>query len=166
VTWNALDGFATGKRQERRQEILTPEPIADFAREVFGGQIAFDPCPASDLSGFVKPQGWSHGDGLLDPWPNGTFCNPPYKYLKKWLIKALGEAGTGRSNIVLAPARSHRTWWREARNKASFVLELNPVTFVGYTAVFPVPMVLFGFNCTRVETKLGEYAPWPASLTS
>jgi hypothetical protein len=166
VTWNALDGFATGKRQERKQEILTPEPIADFAREVFGGQITFDPCPAADLSGFVRPQGWSHGDGLLDPWPNGTFCNPPYKYLKKWLAKALAEAGTGRSSIVLAPSRSHRTWWRGARNKASFVLELNPVTFVGYTAVFPVPMVLFGFNCTRVETKLGEYPPWPASLTS
>jgi len=162
MTWNAMDGFATGKRQNRQQEILTPEVIADFAREVFGGQIAFDPCPASDLSGFVRPQGWSHGDGLLDPWPNGTFCNPPYKYLKKWLAKALMEASLYRSSIVLAPARSHRTWWRTARDAAKqvgFVLELNPVTFVGYTQVFPVPMVLLGYNCAGIDTKLGDYAP-------
>lgn len=157
MTANALDGFATGKRQERKQEILTPEPIADFAREVFGGEIAFDPCPAGDLSGFVRPQAWSHGDGLKDPWPNGTFCNPPYQDLKKWLVKAMAEAELGRSSIVLCPSRSHRTWWRQARNEADFVLELNPVRFVGYTTAFPVPMVLFGYNCEGVITKLGEY---------
>jgi hypothetical protein len=60
----------------------------------------------------------------------------------------------------LCPARSHRQWWRVAHNWAletGFVLELNPVTFVGYNATFPVPMVLFGYNCRGCDTNLGEY---------
>jgi hypothetical protein len=165
---NALDGFATGKRQERKQEILTPPSILEFVRGVFGGHIALDPCAAFDEHdcprGEVRASVYYSPpvDGLVEPWHHRTYCNPPYKHLKKWLAKACAEADRDDAPavIVLCPVRSHRSWWRQARNDANgFVLELNPVTFVGYDATFPVPMVLLGYNCmpNEQDTKLGEF---------
>lgn len=162
---NALDGFATGAhRGERPQEILTPRSIADFARMVFSGEVAFDPCAAIDSAGlqlghvqadiFCAGPEKGHLDGLSESWPDKTFCNPPYKLLKHWLGKAVLEAADEDKRVlVLCPVRSNRVWWRAARDYAhrsvgSFLLELNPFAFEGYTQSFPVPMILLGFNCS------------------
>jgi len=158
---NALDGFATGKRgPERPQEILTPQVVVDFVRLVLGGPIFFDPCAAVDAAGnqqgLVNAYAYTFETndphGLETKWPDGTYCNPPYKHLKAWLAKAVSDASDySRPAItVLAPTRGHRPWFREARDAArerGFVLELNPIAFLGYEQVFPAPLSLLGFNC-------------------
>jgi len=159
---NALDGFATGKRgPERPQEILTPQVVVDFVRLAMDSEIEFDPCAALDPeTGF--PRGVVGADyycyetssphGLETKWLHGTYCNPPFKHLKAWLAKAVSEASDySRPAItVLAPTRGHRPWFREARAEAlrnGFVLELNPIAFLGYEQVFPAPLSLLAFNC-------------------
>jgi hypothetical protein len=158
---NAMGGLATGNRKGkskgRAQDILTPQSIVDFVREVFGGEIMLDPCATSDERGLVNAVteyrgGPNHIDGLLAPWGDHTYCNPPYRELKKWLSKARTEAWPNDWRIaVLCPVRSNRTWWREARDSTSVYIELNPVTFVGYDNALPVPMCLMLWNVHIVD---------------
>lgn len=177
---NALQGFATGNRKgkpkKREQEILTPACITDFVRLVFGGEIALDPCAAIRVESTVnatKIYTGLEGDfnGLVEPWTDRTYCNPPFDKLKDWLAKAALEAslaGYGpvpepKRISVLAPVRPHRKWYRAAcieAKRTGFVLELNPIAFIGFDQVFPAPLALLGFNVAKLAEgrELGDYA--------
>jgi hypothetical protein len=171
-----MSKLATGKN-DRKQEILTPKPITDFVRLVFGGPIMLDPCSPVGGTPNVQALDWMSGpdapgrDGLKEPWQDATFCNPPFGKLKDWLAKAVDEAealcqsvggpAERQRIVVLCPNRTNRPWFRKARDLAKrtgFVLELNPVTFVGCTGTFPVPCVLLAFNVP--QSCLLRW-PWP-----
>jgi hypothetical protein len=61
---------------EREQRIYTPEWILEKVREVFGGEIDYDPagCPENR----TKAKRSTFTRGLIDRWPGHTFCNPPW----------------------------------------------------------------------------------------
>lgn len=151
----AMVGLATGKKTERPQDILTPQVIVDFLHEVWGS-IALDPCATRDPRNLVDAANkiygpWGAFRGGLDiPWVDKTYCNPPYKALRAWLEKAVNEVyanlGATPRIAVLAPTRGHRVWWHEVRDTAHVVLELRPLTFVGYPGAFPAPLSLLLWN--------------------
>jgi hypothetical protein len=187
LSGDAMTGLATGNRAgkpaERKQEILTPASITDFVRELFDGEIALDPCAATDESGYVYglveapavylgPE--KHGtDGLVGPWTDRTYVNPPFRDLKAWLAKAQLEAlksypGNVRRIVLLAPVRTQRPWYRDAQSSCDARVQLNGVKFVGFDGVFPAPLELLIWNVERVTVsstlakpehrKLGELA--------
>lgn len=142
---------------EREQEILTPSCITDFVRDIFGGPIMLDPCAAVDGTGntvradfiYTGPPGGA--DGLVEPWRDRTFCNPPFGKLKAWLAKATYEATTSAHRIVvLCPVRSRSEWWRTDRDLCKMFggsyVELNRLAFVGYQHTFPESLALFCYN--------------------
>lgn len=151
MTVAALDSLLHGPRP---QEVLTPRVITDFVRDVFYGPILLDPCAPDDPRGETVRAIRAYtraDDGLRLPWNDRTFCNPPYGKLRVWLEKSVYEAAAvGRARIItLAPVRSRSGWWRTARDLAkangSYV-ELDRVTFVGYSGTFPESLGLFCYN--------------------
>jgi hypothetical protein len=160
---------------ERPQEIYTPESIVDAILAVWP-HIALDPCygpgsivPASEAY-YVPPRyevtykknktgavtektvtvfkaAPGELDGLVEPWLDYTYCNPPFKHLAAWLKKACLEGANGEKEIMLlCPTRGNRKWFRAAKKKATKVLELDPLKFLGYASAFPAPLCIFYFG--------------------
>lgn len=155
---------------DREQVIDTPEKIVDGLLKFWGG-VALDPCwsPStivpSERHYYVPPRievyvtnkGEEKSriafkaapgdlDGLELEWEDGTFANPPFKYLSAWLKKAQKEGERGLEVILLGPVRTHRKWWRAAARSAKehgAVMELDPIKFRGYKQTFPQAMCLF-----------------------
>ena len=134
--------LATGKN-DRKQEILTPQCIIDVCLKVWD-RIALDPCsaPASIVRAGVRT--YEAGDGLSHPWVPKTFINCPYKDLRTWL-----EYGDKQPSeqIWLVPVRTHRKWWRGWRDSLDAYCELNPLKFIGYDSYFPAPLLLGYRGC-------------------
>jgi len=148
---------------ERPQEVYTPSVISDALISCWGG-IELDPCwgPGSTVPAqhtyYVPPRVVLSAtgkakvvfkaepgelDGLKAPWRDLTFVNPPYKHLEVWLKKAEHEAvDCGHEVAVLCPARAHRKWFRKHTRSADCIIDLDPVTFIGYASAFPVPLVM------------------------
>ena len=122
----------------RKQEILTPPDILDPLRALWG-LIAFDPC-GTPLHTIAERTAYLEDDGLSFKWPDRTFVNPPYKFLKDWLAHFTAHS-QGRA-CLLGPVRSHRKWWRAAARECSSVVYLDPLCFVGYSQAFPAPLCL------------------------
>jgi hypothetical protein len=164
VTADAMTGLATGLKQNRKQDILTPQVIVDFLTALWG-ETELDPCATRDPRDLVNARhrvfepGESDGNGGLDvPWPDRTYANPPYGDLECWLRKAAREALTLDSLawprvVVLAPTRGHRDWWHEVRDTCDVVVELRPVYFVGYPGSFPAPLSLLCWNVIEESVR-------------
>jgi hypothetical protein len=149
---NAMSGLATGaKGNDHEQTVHTPDVILDVCREVFGGTIAMDPC-ASFGNEFAVENLYGPGhaarsfsltsdrDGLKEVWTDGTYWNPPYKYLKAWMAHARKQP---IEHIGLFPVRTNRQWWCDYMlTEVDRIAYLKPLKFKGYTQAFPAPLVL------------------------
>lgn len=71
-------------------------------------------------------------------WPEGLPVKKAglWTWLEHSVERSLGET------IVLAPARSHRKWFREWKRRLAAVIELDPLKFHGHAKAFPAPLVL------------------------
>lgn len=163
---NAMQGLATGNRRgkskKRKQDILTPQIVTDFVRDLWGAGIEMDPCATTDSRSTVNAMSLCTGpetggcDGLCVDWPDRTFVNPPYATLKPWLLRAIEANEIGNRVVVLCPVRSGRAWWREARDSlevSGTYVELNPLAFVGYESAFPQPLCLMIWGDTSEDVR-------------
>jgi hypothetical protein len=177
IAGDAMQGLATGNRAgkgaTRTQEVLTPQPIVDFVLRLWPEGISMDPCASTDPRCLVdavvkvfKPGPNTMGLGGLDAnWHDRTYVNPPYVDLQKWLAKACVSALPPRSRVVmLAPVRSHRSWWRKAARFARVVVELDPVKFVGYDDAFPAPLCLMIWGSSPQEVHEALLEPRPIGV--
>lgn len=100
--------------------------------------------------------------GLISPWLDRTYCNPPYNELHAWLEMSLLQS---TDHVLLIPVRCHRKWWRRW-GRAAEIVALNPLMFLGHDQSFPAPLCLARRNSPNpgqlaevcVALKLGE--PW------
>lgn len=175
----------------REQRVLTSQPIIDGLLQFWPQGIAYDAAGAP--GSLVGAAASTEKRGLIDPWPDRTYCNPPYgislrdpmneaepwareqviraeqrehvanckaeglkaaalrfpkdsglpipkaglaDWLQMQLTMSLGES------IMLVPNRTHRKWLRAWRQRCAALIELDPVTFVGFPQAFPAPLVL------------------------
>lgn len=116
-----------------RQDWRTPKAFYQSLDAEFN--FTFDPCPK--LPSF---------DGLSCEWGERSFCNPPYKDLKKWIPKAFLEAKKGKIVVLLVPARTDTIWWHE------YCLKAQEIRFIkgrlsfdddGGRATFPSAIIIF-----------------------
>lgn len=165
---DAMTGLASGKKQNRPQDILTPSIVVDFVRELWGDLVICDPCATRDARDRVCAQLRYYGehadgfDGLKTAWPDRTYVNPPYKNLRAWMERAVAQSeeitrtGSIRPNriVMLCPVCGNREWWHACADTADVKVELKNITFVGYTdskgrpASFPAPVCLLVWGST------------------
>jgi hypothetical protein len=151
---SALAGNVGG--QEREQEVCTPDWIVDVVRRTFGGEIALDPCaPSKPENPLIAVGNYTEADnGLLLPWRDRSYFNPPYADLQAWLEKAAHEARHGFRIVGLFPHRPHRRWFHPPLRGAEVVSLNYNVKFRGHKNAFPAPLDLVGWNCSIPD--LGE----------
>lgn len=145
-TKNALKSFYGSK--DRQQEIHTPDWVIDVVKETLGGAIDLDPCAASSLENWFATNNITlPDDSLKIDWTqygNSVYVNPPYKYLKKWLLKC---SQTPMKIVALVPVRVHRKWFNELTKDAEIVFLDGNFKFKGYKDTYPVPLCLVSWNC-------------------
>lgn len=120
---------------KREQTILTPQCIVDGLQKFWILDVEMDPCsaPGQLVQARQKPK-----DGLSVDWPKGTYCNPPYGSLARWL-----KHGIAFWEVVwLVPNRTHRTWYREWYGALSARIALDPLAFEGYDQPYPAALLL------------------------
>jgi hypothetical protein len=143
-TTNALTGFATGKRQNRPQDVGTPLNILSAVSEAMGC-IVLDPCGSRlHPTGAETTYHYPDTDGLKSDWVNGTYCNPPFEDLQKWLAKSAAEKQAGvREQCLLVPVRPRSRWWCDYMHDIpTCIAWLKRVKFVGYLTSYPEALVL------------------------
>lgn len=133
---------------KREQTILTPPCVVEALQQMWPEGIALDPCPEHatfNCAQNIPAEDWLHyhqgeddwRNGLLCPWRDRTYCNPPYGELKKWMEKSYAE---DVEHVMLVPVRTHRSWFRLDRYDA--VAFLKPLKFVGFKQAFPAPLAV------------------------
>lgn len=159
---NALQSlFGDGHRE---QTILTPPCIIEALHTLWSEGIALDPCAAAcaaDNIPATKHYVYPDQDGLVLPWADKTYCNPPYGDLKKWLVKSATE---DVEHVMLVPVRTHREWFQLANYDA--VSFLRPLAFVGHKQAFPAPLCAL-YNAGNSYTQRWCYgdAPWESVIS-
>lgn len=146
-----MTGLAYGFGNADRVTVCTPRYILEPLIGAWG-RVAFDPCaPPPRIESQVgaehcislgpdeDPSKPGQG-GLRYKWPDRTFINPPYKYLKMWLAHEHYEPHARRAWLI--PVRSHRPWWRAWAKTMDAIVLLPPLKFVGFDAAFPAPVCL------------------------
>jgi hypothetical protein len=79
-------------------ERYTPEEVLGPLRRVFGE--LWDPCPRNDI----------YRGGLVEPWQEKCFVNPPYSKIGAWAEKAVLESRCGFVAFLIPNDCSTRTW--------------------------------------------------------
>lgn len=64
----------------RNQTVLTPQSVVDGLNSLWPMGVNYDPCFPSDSedSYLVNANFHTKTRGLIDPWPDRTYANPPY----------------------------------------------------------------------------------------
>lgn len=106
----------------------------------------------------IFDQGWTSRwswnddlDGLTAPWGDRTFCNPPYgRGIGAWFAKAYQESLSGKTSVLLVPARTDTVYWHEYAMKAHEVRLIKgrvkfrlPGSEETNSAPFPSAIVIF-----------------------
>lgn len=52
-------------------------------------------------------------NGLIEPWRNLNYCNPPFNEAGKWVKKAFQEKQRGRTTALLIPARTETAYFQD-----------------------------------------------------
>lgn len=156
----ALAGFYGSKKRE--QVICTPPYLLEAISRAMGG-IALDSAghpgsPATEMAGRAY-LGGPGDDGLVLPWADRTFCNPPFANLADWLEKAIHEAQAGFQIAVLCPVRTKTAYWWPYADTATAIAWLKPVKFLGFDGTFPESCCLLYWG-DRTPAFRYELAPF------
>lgn len=96
----------------------------------------FDPCPKDPAF-----------DGLVVPWGERNFVNPPYgRQIVAWIAKGVAEWLQGKTVVFLIPSRTDTAWWHNLIMQASEIRFVRGrLKFKGATnsAPFPSAIVIF-----------------------
>lgn len=104
----------------RDQRVLTPQCVVDGLLALWADGVAYDAAGAPEsLIGAARQ---TETRGLVDPWPDRTYCNPPYG-------ECLFDPETQRPDYLIElELRRQRKAVTDARKKAKKVGEKPPAT--------------------------------------
>lgn len=140
-----LDPLMTSARtgDSEKDEWQTPKWLYDLLNREF--HFNLDPA-ATHQNALCANYYTEEVNGLIQPWYDPTFVNPPYSNLYQWVRKGYEEAEKGNATVVmLVPARTDtRAWWNYVRwGEVRFLP--GRLKFEGgkHSAPFPSAIVIF-----------------------
>ncbi len=152
---------AYDKQSWRTPPLLFQELEARYAR---GGRFDLD-AAADPVNALCENYYTAEDNSLNKPWEGSVFCNPPYKNIEPWIIKARTEVDIGNAGVVvlLLPARTGQRWFRMAKQDGDVKLIEGRVRFdpphpdapIGsptedsIVAIFEPPVYARDFNTKR-----------------
>ena len=139
----------------------TPQWLYDLLNKEF----KFELDAAASLDNAKCSHFYSEKDnGLVLPWANSTFCNPPFNKKKKmyiypWTQKAVEEMKNGRTSVLLLPGRTgNKFWWDHCLQSCEIRFIKGRLKFSNSkdTAPFDSAVVIFRKECDKIH-----FSPYP-----
>ncbi len=136
--------FDNNRFASRNQEYATPWNLFNKLNDEFN--FTLDVCADEQnckVSNFFSEE----DDALSQDWVGVCWMNPPYKNVKKWIIKAYEESIKHNSIVVcLVPARTNTKWWHDYCMKGEIRFIKGRPKFEGckYGLPQPLAIVIFG----------------------
>lgn len=116
---------------------LTPEPEKDLAQtptwlvksieDFLHLRFELDACANKETAKCNKYYSLveRRQDGLVLPWNNTTYCNPPYSDIQPWINKASIEAQrNGNTSVLLIPDKPETKVTRLCRDMADTIVHM------------------------------------------
>lgn len=103
----------------------TPPWLIEKARFVLGA-IDLDPATCEAAQAIVRAEHYytEHENGLIQPWHDRMWINPPYSASTAWVRRAIREyqAGTISAALVLTNSYTETGWWQDLATVATMLL--------------------------------------------
>jgi phage N-6-adenine-methyltransferase len=125
-------------------EWATPQKLVEAAAARLG-VLDFALDAAATPENAKAPRFYTREDsGLLHPWLNPTWCNPPYSIVAYFAKHAAEQARNGVRVALLVPARTDTRWWHKHVMPRALSLHfvVGRVTFGGGKSCAPFPSVV------------------------
>ena len=136
--------FDNNKFQSKNQEYATPIELFKVLDNEFN--FTMDVC-ADENNKKVNTYYSENENALIQDWKGVCWMNPPYKDMKKWVIKAHDESVKHDSTVVcLIPARTNTKWWHEYCMKGEIRFINGRPKFEGCIHGLPQPLAIVVFG--------------------
>lgn len=136
--------FDKNRFASKNQEYATPWDLFNKVNEEF--HFTCDVCANENnykVSNYIDEK----ADALKQSWTGVCWMNPPYKDLKKWVIKAYEESRKDGCTVVcLIPARTNTKWWHDYCMQGDIRFIEGRPKFEGCVHGLPQPLALVVFN--------------------
>lgn len=136
--------FDNNRFASKNQEYATPWELFKVLDDEF--HFTLDVCADSTnkkVSSFISEE----EDALTKEWSGSCWMNPPYKNMKKWVIKAYNESlKEGTTVVCLIPARTNTKWWHEYCMKGEIRFISGRPKFEGCIHGLPQPLAIIIFG--------------------
>ena len=139
-----MANFNSNRFQSKNQEYATPVELFNVLDNEF--RFTLDVC-ADERNKKVDTYFSEKDNALIRDWKGTCWMNPPYKDMKKWVIKAYEESVKHNSTVVcLIPARTNTDWWHRYCMKGEIRFIKGRPKFEGCVHGLPQPLavVIFG----------------------
>jgi phage N-6-adenine-methyltransferase len=139
-----LSNFDKNRFASNKQEYATPLNLFKVLDNEF--RFTLDVC-ADSKNTKVKTFYSKEDDSLSKEWLGTCWMNPPYKDMKKWVIKAYNESIKNNAIIVcLIPARTNTVWWHDYCMKGEIRFIKGRPKFEGCIHGLPQPLAIVVFG--------------------
>lgn len=97
--------------------------------------------------------------GLLNPWRDNTFCNPPFSMIKDWVRKAYEQSRIwGGKKVMLIPARTDTRYFGDYITRASEIYFIKGrLKFSGAKNSAPFPSVIVVFEGSKEGDRVVKW---------
>lgn len=142
--------FDGNRFQSKNQEYETPTELFQELNNEFN--FSLDVC-ADSTNYKVANYFTKEDDALMKDWLGTCWMNPPYKDVKKWIIKAYEESVKNNCVVVcLIPARTNTKWWHNYCMKGEIRFINGRPKFKGCIHGLPQPLAIVIFGESYVNT--------------
>lgn len=136
--------FDNNRFQSKNQEYETPQELFDILDDEF--DFTLDVCADANNHKtsiyFTEEQ-----NSLIQDWKGVCWMNPPYKNMRKWIVKAYEESKKHNSIVVcLIPARTNTLWWHDYCMKGEIRFIKGRPKFKGCIHGLPQPLAIVIFS--------------------
>ena len=146
-----MSNFDSNRFASNNQEYATPWDLFNKLNDEFN--FTLDVC-ANKINHKCEKYYTEEQNSLLIEWHGVCWMNPPYKDMKKWVIKAYNESRKNDTTVVcLIPARTNTNWWHEYCMKGEIRFIKGRPKFEGCIHGLPQPLAIVIFN----KDILGNY---------
>ena len=137
-----MANFDKNRFQSKNQTWETPDDLFEKINNEFN--FTTDICASKQNSKCKKF--YSEENSCLDKdWSGVCWMNPPYKDMKKFIIKAY-EQRNNATTVCLIPARTNTKWWHDYCMKGEVYFICGRPKFKGCIHGLPQPLALVIFG--------------------
>jgi len=117
-----------------------PDILQKIADQFNNGKSMYDPCPVNPTKDGLEEETWGKGGCV--------YMNPPYKYARKWLKKAIEQVSNSHCSKVVAllPARTNTNWFHKHIFQNQHVHEMyfikHGIKFLNYKKKAPFTLCI------------------------